>query len=99
MMGGRRRILVVEDDPETAGQLVDALTKNGYEIDLAGSGNDALKLARSTEYPVITMDRMFQISMDYRDEKLPEGGRCASLNYQSARQDRRSGTWPTCQRR
>ena len=58
MMGGRRRILVVEDDPETAGQLVDALTKNGYEIDLAGSGNDALKLARSTEYAVITMDRM-----------------------------------------
>ena len=58
MMGGRRRILVVEDDPETAGQLVDALTKNGYEIDLAGSGNDALKLGRSTEYAVITMDRM-----------------------------------------
>jgi two-component system OmpR family response regulator len=58
MMGGRRRILVVEDDPETAGQLVDALTKSGYEIDLAGSGNDALKLGRSTEYAVITMDRM-----------------------------------------
>ena len=58
MMGGRRRILVVEDDPKTAGQLVDALTKNGYEIDLAGSGNDALKLGRSTEYAVITMDRM-----------------------------------------
>jgi two-component system, OmpR family, response regulator len=58
MIGGRRRILVVEDDQETAGQLVDALTKNGYQVDLAANGNDALKLGRSTEYAVITMDRM-----------------------------------------
>ena len=58
MMGGRRRILVVEDDPETAGQLVDALTKNGYQVDLAANGNDALRLGRSTEYAVMAMDRM-----------------------------------------
>jgi two-component system OmpR family response regulator len=30
MMGVQRRILVVEDDPETAGQLVDSLTTYGY---------------------------------------------------------------------
>lgn len=58
MTGGRRRILIVEDDPETAGQLADMLTKNGYEVDLAANGNDALRLGRSTEYVVITMDRM-----------------------------------------
>ena len=58
MIGGRRRILVVEDDPETAGQLVDALTKNGYQVDLAANGNDALRLGRSTEYAVMVMDRM-----------------------------------------
>ena len=58
MTGGRRRILIVEDDPETAGQLVDALTKNGYQVDLAANGNDALRLGRSTEYAVLTMDRM-----------------------------------------
>jgi two-component system, OmpR family, response regulator len=58
MTGGRRRILIVEDDPETAGQLVDALTKNGYQVDLAANGNDALRLGRSTEYAVMTMDRM-----------------------------------------
>ena len=45
MTGGRRRILIVEDDPETAGQLVDALTKDGYEVDLAANGNDALSPA------------------------------------------------------
>jgi two-component system, OmpR family, response regulator len=58
MTGGRRRILIVEDDQETAGQLVDALTKSGYQVDLAANGNDALRLGRSTEYAVITMDRM-----------------------------------------
>jgi len=39
-------------------QLVDALTKNGYQVDLAANGNDALRLGRSTEYAVMTMDRM-----------------------------------------
>jgi two-component system OmpR family response regulator len=34
------------------------LTKNGYEVDLAANGVDALRLGRSTEYAVITMDRM-----------------------------------------
>ena len=37
MMGGHRRILVVEDDPETAGQLVDSLTTSGYQVDLAAT--------------------------------------------------------------
>jgi len=35
MAGAWRRILVVEDDPETAGQLVDSLSTNGYQVDLA----------------------------------------------------------------
>jgi len=58
MTGARRRILVVEDDPETAGQLVDSLTANGYQVDLAASGNDGLSRGRSDEYAVITIDRM-----------------------------------------
>ena len=58
MTGGRRRILIVEDDQETAGQLVDALTKSGYQVDLAANGSDALRLGLSTEYAVMTMDRM-----------------------------------------
>jgi two-component system, OmpR family, response regulator len=58
MAGIRRRILVVEDDPETAGQLVDSLTTNGYQVELAATGNDALSRGRSAEYAVITIDRM-----------------------------------------
>ena len=45
MTGGHRRILVVEDDPETAGQLVESLKTSGYEVDLATNGNEALSRA------------------------------------------------------
>ena len=58
MMEYRRRILVVEDDPVTAGQLVDSLTANGYQVDLAANGNDALSRGRSEAYAVLTIDRL-----------------------------------------
>ena len=57
-MPGIRRILVVEDDPETAGQLVDSLTANGYQVDLAVDGNDALSRGHSADYAVMAIDRM-----------------------------------------
>src|SRR6202522_2132036 len=53
-----RRILVVEDDPETAGQLVESLTSSGYEVDLPASGNEALSRGAACDYAVITIDRM-----------------------------------------
>ena len=58
MTGGHRRILVVEDDPETAGQLVESLTSSGYKVDLATNGNDALSRGAAGDYAVITIDRM-----------------------------------------
>ena len=54
----RRRILVIEDDPETASQLVDFLGTRGYQTDLAHNGNDGLRLASSHSYAVMTIDRM-----------------------------------------
>ncbi len=58
MAPGRRRILVIEDDLETAGQLRDSLGTYGYEVDLAVNGTDALCCARSADYAVMTIDRM-----------------------------------------
>src|SRR5215510_6318365 len=58
MMEGHRRILVVEDDAEAAGQLVEELTVSGYQVDLAATGNDALRLGAACDYAVITIDRM-----------------------------------------
>ncbi|WP_158671007.1 response regulator transcription factor [Bradyrhizobium guangdongense] len=58
MTGGHRRILVVEDDPETAGQLVEELTVSGYDVDLATNGREALSHGAARDYAVITIDRM-----------------------------------------
>jgi two-component system OmpR family response regulator len=58
MTGTRRRILVIEDDPETARQLVDFLGMRGYHVDLALNGNDGLRLGLSSGYAVMTIDRM-----------------------------------------
>jgi two-component system OmpR family response regulator len=58
MPGGRRRILVIEDDPETAEQLVEALSTNGYQVDLALDGPDGFERGRSADYAVMTIDRM-----------------------------------------
>jgi two-component system OmpR family response regulator len=58
MTGGHHRILVVEDDPETAGQLADSLASNGYQVDIAANGGEALKRSAAGEYAVITIDRM-----------------------------------------
>jgi two-component system, OmpR family, response regulator len=58
MTGVRRRILVVEDDAETARQLVESLATNGYQVDLAANGSDALSRGHSADYAVMTIDRM-----------------------------------------
>ena len=58
MAAGRRRILVIEDDSETAGHLVDALTHSGYHVDFAADGNAGLSNAGSSEYAVMVVDRM-----------------------------------------
>jgi len=41
---GRRRLLVIEDDPETAEQLVDFLSTSGYQVDLAAGGGRKIEL-------------------------------------------------------
>ena len=58
MAGGRCRILVVEDDRETADQLTESLAASGYHVDLAVDGREGLSRGRSAEYAVMTVDRM-----------------------------------------
>src|SRR5689334_7711654 len=58
MSAALRRILVIEDDPETAEQLVDPLMASGYEVDVAFDGHNGIASARSGRYVTITVDRM-----------------------------------------
>ena len=41
-----------------AEQLADSLATYGYQVDLAADGNTALACGRSTDYVVMTIDRM-----------------------------------------
>lgn len=41
------KILVIEDDPSISGPLHDGLVREGFEVDLAGTGHEALKAARA----------------------------------------------------
>src|SRR5256712_9588201 len=58
MKGDARRVLVLEDDPATAEQLVDCLRTGGYAVELASDGDQGLALGRSADYVVMTVDRM-----------------------------------------
>ncbi len=58
MAESRRRVLVIEDDPETGEQLVESLAASGYQVDLAVSGNEGLSHGLSSAYAVVTIDRL-----------------------------------------
>ncbi|WP_322818333.1 response regulator transcription factor [Tepidiforma sp.] len=50
------RVLVVEDEEAIAGAIERGLTKQGYEVDVARDGAEALELAAETNYDVICLD-------------------------------------------
>src|SRR5246127_2793033 len=52
------KILVVEDDRETATYLAKGLNESGYSVDSAHDGRDGLFLSSSGEYNAIVLDRM-----------------------------------------
>jgi two-component system OmpR family response regulator len=52
------RLLIVEDDRETAAYLSKGLKESGHVVDHARDGVDGLELARSQAYDVAIVDRM-----------------------------------------
>jgi len=52
------KILVVEDDDETAAYVANGLTEKGHVVDRAGNGRDGLFLASSEPYDLMIVDRM-----------------------------------------
>lgn len=52
------KILVVEDDVETAEYVTNGLREQGYEVDLALNGRDGLFMATSNQHDVVIVDRM-----------------------------------------
>src|SRR6201982_2958366 len=52
------KLLVIEDDRETAAYLIKGLSESGYTIDHSGDGREGLFLATSGSYDAIVLDRM-----------------------------------------
>lgn len=50
------RILVVEDDPDVQGILKTILSKEGYEVNMAGTGREAFILAKESHPDLILTD-------------------------------------------
>jgi two-component system OmpR family response regulator len=52
------KILVVEDDTETAAYIANGLQEHGFTVDQALNGRDGLFLAVGEHYDVVIVDRM-----------------------------------------
>jgi two-component system OmpR family response regulator len=52
------KVLVVEDDDETANEIVDEICAAGFEVERAAAGPDGLAKALTKTFDVITLDRL-----------------------------------------
>jgi two-component system OmpR family response regulator len=55
---GNMNILLIEDDPETAGHICHALRAHGHEVEESRNGPDGLASARSGQHAALIVDRM-----------------------------------------
>lgn len=80
------RVLVVEDDPAMAGLLRRALVAEGYSVDVAACGQDALWSATENDYDAIVLDVMIPAPDGHEVTRLlRERGRWAPVLMLTAR--------------
>jgi DNA-binding response OmpR family regulator len=54
----RRKVLIVEDEPDIARLVQTHLNDAGYEVDIAGNGAAAMKLYAAGDYQLVVLDLM-----------------------------------------
>lgn len=52
------RVLLIEDDKDLSGAIAFALSKEGYQIDICGEGDDGLRAIRERAHDLVLLDRM-----------------------------------------
>ena len=52
------RVLVIEDDPDTAAYIVSGLTETGHLVECVATGDEGLMRVGQSEFDVIVVDRM-----------------------------------------
>ena len=55
-MTKKPRILVVDDEAAMRGALKDWLMEDGYDVESAGSGEEAISMAQDREWEVVLLD-------------------------------------------
>jgi two-component system OmpR family response regulator len=55
------KILIIEDDAETAAFVSNGLKEHGHTVDIAADGRDGLFLATSESYDMMVIDRMLPV--------------------------------------
>ena len=91
----KKRVLVVEDDPDAQTVYHAILTHAGFEVSIAGNGRDAVERARSEHPDVILMDidlpvlegwgARVLLTRDARTRQIPVVGICASASAEHFR--------------
>ena len=52
------RVLVIEDDAQTATEIAEALGDHGYQVECAGTGREGLLKAATESFEAVVLDRM-----------------------------------------
>ncbi|MCB4757146.1 MAG: response regulator transcription factor, partial [Elusimicrobia bacterium] len=55
-MNGRKKILIVDDDPEITAALADHLQERGYQVLTAARGEQGIELAKESDPDLIVLD-------------------------------------------
>src|ERR1700736_4635452 len=58
------RVLVIEDDHQTAGEIAAALGDHGFEVDVVHTGREGLLKAAAETYEAVVLDRMLPGDLD-----------------------------------
>jgi DNA-binding response OmpR family regulator len=58
------RVLVIEDDAQTASEISDALSDHGFDVDCAATGREGLLKAAAETFDAIVLDRMLPGGLD-----------------------------------
>jgi DNA-binding response OmpR family regulator len=58
------RVLVIEDDTQTAAEIVAALGDHGYQVECAGTGREGLLKAATERFEAVVLDRMLPGGLD-----------------------------------
>ncbi len=53
-----KKLLIIEDDHDTAAYLIKGLTESGYHVEHAAEGDSGLQMASAGNYDVLIVDRM-----------------------------------------